>query len=394
MNLYLIITSIKSFCIHLVFKNLYFIKFNLLYLYLISLNIQLLNFLMLLLIFSIGIQNIKQIYKYVYIIIYYLFSILNIINKNISIYINISLPHTLFIGFNSIHPILYYFSFISFVIYFQKNIFYYYYIIYIRLFIYILLVALILGMYWGAINSSWSFFWVNDYIELIILFLILFSLYKLHSYKFEWYNIIVSFCLLLLFIGLIRLGFLKTRHSFFLIIQISSYAYYLGLIISIYVLVLYNNFLIIILWYCILMNIKIYTYINYLFCIIFIYSYILINSYINNYKKYQIGHFIFFIILFTWIININNNTIYYYLYKNILYNSNIYISYNNFYFFKKLIFFSIDSNKWYLLVICYMNIISLYNSKNFAITLYTSIISYGYSFIFILWIISICKTIF
>lgn len=127
----------------------------------------------------------------------------------------LSIPSQLMIGYNNIHPFLFYFSFICGCLT----------LIYIRCFyiisifnIFILATfALLLGGLWGLGNSIWGFFWVNDQIEVILLLYSCVLLMFLHIFikQENILRLILCFALLTCVIFLLRWGFAFTRHNFF-----------------------------------------------------------------------------------------------------------------------------------------------------------------------------------
>ena len=121
----------------------------------------------------------------------------------------------LLIGYNNIHPILFYIFLFSALFYLliddvQQ--------------IFTLdkitrgaILTLFLGGLWGAGNSAWGFFWVNDHIELSLLKYISLLLLLLHTHVLEKRrkNIFIVLSLLVLQLLALRWGFVFTRHSFF-----------------------------------------------------------------------------------------------------------------------------------------------------------------------------------
>lgn len=124
------------------------------------------------------------------------------------------IPSSLLVGFNNIHPILfYYFLFLTIIFSLSE------YTLWVKkFFIHLgLLLALFLGMVWGVGNSAWGFFWVNDYVEHILLNLVFFTLILIH---FKWRRSLVFFYItyiyfLLVLLFCIRWGLVFTRHNFF-----------------------------------------------------------------------------------------------------------------------------------------------------------------------------------
>lgn len=121
----------------------------------------------------------------------------------------------LIIGYNSIHPVIFYVSCISLTFikpFFEKSI-----VLKKKNLFLLSSFSLILGGYWGLGNSSWGYFWVNDFIELILFCFCLLYLILIHN----TFNL--ASLLNMLYIGLyfffllflLRYGFIFTRHNFF-----------------------------------------------------------------------------------------------------------------------------------------------------------------------------------
>lgn len=123
------------------------------------------------------------------------------------------IPNNLLMGYNNIHPLLFY----NILIFFNIN-FYNESLIYIKkqLIVYFSIFTLLLGGLWGMSNSVWGFFWVNDQIELILLMYIYLQLIILHlKINKKLKNIsYILFISLLIFILLLRWGLIFTRHNF------------------------------------------------------------------------------------------------------------------------------------------------------------------------------------
>lgn len=79
------------------------------------------------------------------------------------------------------------------------------------------LLALFLGALWGWGNSVWGFFWVNDTIEMTLLIFVVFVFTTYHSKTSLKSTSSYPQCLLILVIWLwlLRKGFIFSRHSFF-----------------------------------------------------------------------------------------------------------------------------------------------------------------------------------
>lgn len=212
-------------------------------------------------------------------------------------------PESLLVGLNTIHPYFYYWGF-SLVTMFIWRQFFIEIPNTLNFTSYILSFALILGMTWGSVNDLWGFFWVNDLIELILFFFFILSLYLLHVYKKINFYLIVSFytCLLWL-IYVIRLGFVGSRHSFFLNLQVASYTNYL------YCFLFFKHqplqYYVIFFIFYFLFNFFNITYILFLFVILKIY-----RSYLESFF-FILLHLSLFSILCLWLLNLNNYSLYY-----------------------------------------------------------------------------------
>lgn len=191
--------------LHYIFsKNFLTIKLQALYLLILNINNFWWNYLFILLVITLFFYSKKISYVYFYFI-------LQIVSKKCIIKL---IPTSLYIGYNNIHPILFYISFILGVFYWLNNKF-----INVDIFKIFLLsfIALSLGGLWGLGNSIWGFFWVNDKIEIVLLLYTLLLLTIAHSFntnqnlKFYYSSIFILLLVLLSF----RYGFAFTRHSFF-----------------------------------------------------------------------------------------------------------------------------------------------------------------------------------
>lgn len=94
--------------------------------------------------------------------------------------------------------------------------------------IYILIITLVLGGYWGFQSTVWGYFWVNDTIEWLLLLVLLYCLIRAHTQLnfFQSANNFLILVFLLNLIVIVRLNFLPTRHSF---IQNTNLFYYIVL---------------------------------------------------------------------------------------------------------------------------------------------------------------------
>jgi len=288
---------------YIVCKNFFTLNLQLLYLFILNINNFWWNYLFVLLIICLFYYD-----KKINILIsYFLFQI-------ISYKVNIKLiPTTLYIGYNNIHPPLFYFSLVAGIGYFLYNRW-----IFLKLnniFIFSFL-TLMLGGLWGLGNSVWGFFWVNDKIELILLLYILILLFILHTFKatINIKRIYTSiFCLMVMLLSF-RYGFAFTRHSFFDLKNMCNNIKYLLILPNI----LNINFLL-------LSIILLVTY--YLMFLNFLYY--LYKNYNLNYK-FSIYSFHVLVILFliTWLKFKINNLSYYTTIKNTIIIMQIYFKKN------------------------------------------------------------------
>ena len=133
---------------------------------------------------------------------------------------------SLIIGYYNIHPILLYLSIFFFFNIYKYNNFFFIYTF--KFFFYLITCTLLLGGFWGAGNGVWGYFWVNDIIEQILLFLVLGSLVLVHFYLSK--SSIILFYIYLIFnlltLLLLRIGIFNTRHSFFDITNLNNIYFY------------------------------------------------------------------------------------------------------------------------------------------------------------------------
>lgn len=125
------------------------------------------------------------------------------------------IPLELIIGYNSWHPPLFYVSVILTVFLFwqtEQSV-----KLFIKWILSVAVITLILGGYWGLGNSVWGYFWVNDVIELMLLFYILAILLYIHFVcnKYNKVNVLTILLCGFIFLFLLRHGLVFTRHSFF-----------------------------------------------------------------------------------------------------------------------------------------------------------------------------------
>ena len=82
-------------------------------------------------------------------------------------------------------------------------------------------------MYWGGANDIWSFFWVNDLIELVLINLVIFVILIIHTYGLNANTLYISlYICVLVVLYAVRFNLFSSRHSFFLELQIVSYPLY------------------------------------------------------------------------------------------------------------------------------------------------------------------------
>jgi hypothetical protein len=129
------------------------------------------------------------------------------------------LTDTLYIGTITVHPLMFYTSLVIFIIILlgTKH-FYTCNAVPLRYnsLLFFLIITLLLGGFWGFQSTIWGYFWVNDTVEWVLLLIIFYLLYTMHT-TWNWsnnlFNCIIFFILLNLVI-IIRLNLLPTRHSF------------------------------------------------------------------------------------------------------------------------------------------------------------------------------------
>lgn len=81
---------------------------------------------------------------------------------------------------------------------------------------YLLTLTLLLGGFWGFQSTIWGYFWVNDTVEWLLLFSVLYTLWLIHTHSVSSnkLNYLLSLFMLVNFILLVRLNLLPTRHNF------------------------------------------------------------------------------------------------------------------------------------------------------------------------------------
>lgn len=179
---------------------------------------------------------------------FFLFKFFFISNCFTQVFFVKTLLSSLLIGTVLIHPVMFYICLIIFLTKCYYN-HCFNYITYSRLtrttLIIFLTLTMFLGGFWATQSNSWGYFWVNDLVEWVLLFIILLSILSIHQWFLNnaEYNFFYLELLLLNILVFIRLGFLSTRHSF-IIVGFSLYIIiyiYLYLLYKIYTLVVYIN---------------------------------------------------------------------------------------------------------------------------------------------------------
>jgi len=124
-------------------------------------------------------------------------------------------PAELLVGYNNIHPLLLYISYIW--VFSRIGVKEFFFMFRWLTLLIITVIVLLLGGYWGLNNAVWGFFWVNDLIEWILICLIGVVLVIVHSKK-QCNLLIKAFLwmfLLTIILYLSRYGLVFTRHNFF-----------------------------------------------------------------------------------------------------------------------------------------------------------------------------------
>lgn len=143
-----------------------------------------------------------------------------------------SIPSQLLVGYNNIHPVFFYFSFV--LSFFYTSSWKMGFFLRLKTILFASSIALLLGGLWGCGNSVWGFFWVNDSIELILFFLTCFLLVVLHSEssKNNALYLFTYLFILVIWIFLLRWGFTFTRHNFFDLRKLVNSSFYSFLFIT------------------------------------------------------------------------------------------------------------------------------------------------------------------
>lgn len=196
--------------------------------------------------------------------------------------------NSLIIGFYNIHPFLLYLSF-----FFIFNQYHYqnkFVILKIKNIFYITSFTFLLGGYWGAGNSVWGYFWVNDIIEHILLFSVILLLLQIHCLQTKQiqYIYLIIFIVLIFFLGLLRLGLLSTRHAFFDSSNLINLIFYWSNFSFLFSILYIKLFLIYTLGWVVG------------FCIMFYLFFYLLTIIFKNFKLLLL-HLVIFILLITWV---------------------------------------------------------------------------------------------
>ena len=225
-----------------------------------------------------------------------------------------------------------------------------------------LTITLILGGFWGWLNFAWGYFWVYDYIEYLLAFIIFQFLYKIHTknYKiFLTYNIWFFLCILTLYI-VIRYSLLPSRHTFFNKISRNKYKY-------IYILLMFINYLNIFIQYFYLFLffstklLSLYlVYISSLFICWFFFNFQIISS--------LLIYIIHLFVIYTYYYVTIHSSNYFYLIKHVLVLNTPSLIYNNLnYIYNCLIYqldYSIKLKHKYFISNVFKNFNNIFSQKN------------------------------
>lgn len=229
----LLLSFLINFFLINFFKIIFINIYQITYLNLFYLNNQAVNLIILSVLIGIHYQYINVSFSTI-LLGYYLKFLQSYSGHTLIIWVN-----ALVVGLNNIHPYIYYLGFLSLILYCAKS-----YTIYSNYFLVsilqILLCALLLGMYWGCSASVWGFFWVDDYIELVLLGFCMLVLYNLHIYSTNNYINVVLMLISGVLLVILRNGIAVTRHSFFLNFNVMSYPLYISYIFGYFVLANYK----------------------------------------------------------------------------------------------------------------------------------------------------------
>ena len=219
-----------------------------------------------------------------------------------------TLLSSLVVGTVLIHPIMFY----TFLVIFLLKIYYNSNFIILFLFkivnsnlIFFLTITMFLGGFWATQSNAWGYFWVNDLVEWILLFIILTSIVLLHFWLLRslHYNFFFIEFFILTIIILIRVGFFSTRHNF-ISFNISVYTIFFIYLIGISMLQFNNvytklyyrvglKFLIFLL--CLFLFFQVFTK------IVFFYFFTFFFKKIHFYTKLSYFHYIFFLFFIIWL---------------------------------------------------------------------------------------------
>ncbi len=294
----------------------------------------------------------SYIYRIYYFILFNYFILLNFKHLNL-----VLLWLTLYNGTGLLHPPILYYFLIKIFTFYKKNIFYLKYKI-----LYLGLISLYLGSLWSSQIDLWGYFWINDFIEYILMYSILLILYlfhKLNSYKYILF-LLTQIYIVLIVLYLLRNSFFLTQHNFF---NIAKFNKNLSHLILIFFLYFFNK-------YC--LNLKIYKFKNFL-------NYKKLLQLILKIRILYIIHLIFILVFIIW-----SNSFFIqipiFIYTNI-YNLNQNIFYTKLFIIQFKAF--ILENSIYINFKNYINKINLYNIYILADnTLY--VISNKYIFIVVI----------
>lgn len=277
----------------------------------------------------------------------------------------------LLMGFNNIHPILFYISFfLLFISYGDiETIFFIKRLNNLMIGVF----ALLLGGWWGLGNSVWGFFWVNDLIECILFGILCWATIYMHClfYKEVVVRYLLGFLTAILLLLMLRWGFLFTRHNFFSILALNNliiFFFFRFNIFYFYLLYLYVTFF----------SIGI---IVMFFFILFLHLYKKLNIFLF---KLICWHIFFFIIGFSWLkFKEHMSTIFTFLYVSNL--NYILFSLKQQYFFSKFFIGGGGS-----LLLFSISTFFIYGKKFFYIT-YFLIITYHIFIFLIIFVKSMLK---
>ena len=223
--------------------------------------------------------------------------------------------------------------------------------------------CLVLGGLWGLGNAVWGFFWVNDFIEIILLVFLLSVLTCFHVYNTteSKFFFILKACMLILYIFLLRWGFIFTRHNFFNFNSINN-------LFLLYLTLYFNNFFLF------------FAYSPFFFMYI-LFTFYLVIMIFGRYLKYRffyvLVHAVSFSVFLVWVkFRENNHTIFS---NQIFDDMSMFRFINNkiSFYFSDVIFLDY---KFFLLT---LNLWSFYVSKFmiFFINIYTSYCFFFYIFL-------------